>query len=807
MFRLKNIARLLVLGALTATFQPTHAQFLTKITEYFPAPGQFTNADNIGTPSAANSLIGTNKGLVSLGSFGGSITVYFPDGIKNDTGNPYGVDFTIYGNANLTWAEPGIIQVMKDENKNGLPDDTWYEIAGSEHFWSSTLSNYAVTYLNNGLSQAGDIPWTDNQNNSGVIPANSYHQQAYYPKADLFPNIPTDQYTLKGTRLTNPIDRSNPGQVISYRKTFGYADNTPVLSLTETLPDNPYTATIEGSGGDAIDIDWAVDANKTPVKLDEIHFIRIYTGMNALGGWLGEVSTEITGIRDVEPASVTGIQSVVVIQEFATKIAVGQSQTLNAILFEKGIPQTSAQINWSIDKTDLATLANGKLTLKKAGTIKLRATSASNSEIYTEKTIEIYAATKAKITLQSNVLKVNDKLGLTGEVTDQNGAVMSGINTEWKFDDTSVAEIVSVDGTNYLKGKQVGKSWLHFQVTDSPKVRDSVQVEVVAESAKKKVYIAVKTSEKTIIPRQSVWVDQVDLTAKVDRNQKNYGLNDISYVSLAHAIAAIFKSTGNDANWAFRDDAEGGSALYLWKVPSVEDGSTVYTFGYGGSRASDAYRKTWVVLQNQQQVVSGFDKLKVNNDDEILIYHITDNNQPWTVTQLSSGKDSVKVGASCEIQLKKYTCTMDASRAVSVSSTEVITGQTIAIQPTNSSSKTNLTSDEMGKAVFNVAQSGEYLISSGIDASKLHVGLVTGNTPELNNALICKVYPNPFTATIQISCPKEIERISVFNSEGQLVLSKKGNYPEINLENLPSGIYLIQVVADKQVFNQKIVKK
>jgi len=808
MHPVKTVKSLFLIGILASFIKPANAQFISKVLDYSPAPGQFTNADNIGTPSAASSLVGTNKGLVSLGAFGGSITVYFQDGIKNDAANPYGVDFTIYGNGTSTWSEPGVIQVMKDENKNGLPDDTWYEIAGSEHFWNSTTSNYSVTYENNGLNQAGNVKWTDNQNASGIIPVNSFHQQPYYPKADLFPDIPTDKYTLKGTRLTNPIDLTNPGQVISYHKTFGYADNTPVLSYTEKLPDNPYTAAIEGSGGDAIDIDWAVDANKQPVKLDEINFIRIYTGMNATAGWLGEVSTEITGIRDVEPATVTGIQSVVVIQEFATKIAVGQNQILNAILFEKGIPQSSAQINWSIDNADLATIQNGKLVTQKAGTLKLRATSASNPDIYTEKTIEIYAATKAKITIQSNVLKVNDKLQLTGEVSDQNGKVMTGINTVWKFDDTSVANIVSVDGTIYLQGKQPGKNWLHFQVSDSPKIRDSVQVEVVTESAKKRVYISVKTSEKTIIPRQSVWVEQVDLTSKVDRNQKTYGLSDITYVSLAHAIATIFKANGNDGNWAFRDDAEGGSALYLWKVPSVEDGSTVYTFGYGGSRTSDAYRKTWVVLLNQQQVVSGFDKQKLNNDDEILIYHVPDNLQVWTVTQLTSGKDSVKSGTPCDIQLKKYTCAMDANRLVSVNSTEVIAEQNIVVQSKSDSSlKTNLTSDEMGKATYSAGKNGDYLISSGTDAANLYVSLITGNTPTPDNALICKIYPNPFTANIQISCPREIERISIYNSEGQLVLSKKGNSPELNLEQLSSGMYLIQVVADKQVFSQKVVKK
>lgn len=68
--------------------------------------------------------------MVSLGAFGGSITLQFSSGIKNDANNPYGVDFTVFGNPTPTWSEPGIIQVLKDENKNGLPDDTGKRLPG-----------------------------------------------------------------------------------------------------------------------------------------------------------------------------------------------------------------------------------------------------------------------------------------------------------------------------------------------------------------------------------------------------------------------------------------------------------------------------------------------------------------------------------------------------------------------------------------------------------------------------------------------------------------------------------------------------
>ena len=808
MFQLKSIYKLIIIGLLVILSGHLEAQFVSKVLDYIPAPGQYTNADFIGTPSAANSIVGTNKGMVSLGAFGGSITVYFAQGIQNDPANPYGVDFTIYGNPTMTWSEPGIIQVMKDENHNGIPDETWYEIAGSEHFWNSTVSSYEVTYQNSGLTKASEIQWTDNRGNLGIIPENSFHQQSYYPKSDLFPNVATDKYVLKGTEINGLIDLSTPGSVISYHKTFGYADNTPVLSFTDKLPDNPYTSAIEGSGGDAIDISWAVDQNKIPVKMDEINFIRIHTGMNALAGWLGEISTEITGIRDVEPASVSGVQSVIVIQELPQKIGIGQNLDLNAILFEGGFRQPNAAFEWSVCDSKIATILNGKLAAKLAGVIRLRAASATNPELYSEKEIEVFSVGMAKITVQSTSLKVNDKLQLTGKLTDQNGAILTGINTLWRIDDDQIAEIINLDGKYYLKGKVVGKSWLHFEVPDYHSIRDSVLMEVVAESALKKVFISVKTSEKTIIPRQSVWVEQVDLTAKVNNNQKSYGLSEINFVSLAHAIASVFKAAGFDGDWSFRDDAEGANALYLWKVPAIEDGSTVYTFGYGGSRTSEAFRKTWVVMLNQLPVVSGFDKIKINNDDEILIYQIIDNSLPWTITNLTLSDDSVVVDQPVEIQIKKYLCAMDVDRNISVNSSEVIANQSVLVEMKNQvNSNVVLTTDEFGKASFVAKQSGEYAVSSGIDEVRLVAELVTGNKPQLDNYLQGRIYPNPFTESIKIDCPYQIEFIEIFNMEGQLIFSQSDPMFEIELQALHSGVYILRIVSGKQAFQQKIVKR
>lgn len=311
---------LLVLNVLIISTLSLNAQYINKIYEYVPAPGQFINTPTWGTLEAAETLIGGLKGSVSLGAFGGYIVFGFENSVINNPDNPYGIDFIIYGNPLETWSEPGIVYVMKDENNNGLPDDTWYEIAGSDYYFSNTIKDYSITYANPYSSNAADVPWVDSFWNYGYIYANEYHAQPYYPLAENFPNINQEKYTLSGTKIEGCIDKLDPFFISSYKRAFGYADNIPKATFTEdNVPDNPYTFDVtENSGADGIDISWAVDKNGNYVNLDKIDFVKVQCGMLADGGWLGEVSTELRGAVVVEPnSSITGVTDMAYIKDVA----------------------------------------------------------------------------------------------------------------------------------------------------------------------------------------------------------------------------------------------------------------------------------------------------------------------------------------------------------------------------------------------------------------------------------------------------------------------------------------------------------
>lgn len=283
--------------------------YITKVLEYRPAPGQFVNTmpqykegDTQATMNekALNAIGNNTKGMITLGGYGGYVTVGFDHTLRNAKDAK---DFIVLGNGFANNSEPGIIQVAYDVNKNGQPDEEeWFEIAGSAHHdpkqetWyerAKQAGNIVETYLDYSITykkpakepttneeKENYIYWEDNQGQKGYKVMNQYHSQPYYPQW-----IEEEQLVFTGTCLPqNGINQGtdkNPYFVLP-SFTYGYADNYP-----------------NDAAEAAIDIDWAVDKNGNPANLPGVDFIKIYTGVNQENGWLGENSTEVCGVTDL----------------------------------------------------------------------------------------------------------------------------------------------------------------------------------------------------------------------------------------------------------------------------------------------------------------------------------------------------------------------------------------------------------------------------------------------------------------------------------------------------------------------------
>jgi len=268
-----------------------------RVVEFLPAPGQFTNekaypaympGDDAMTMAQKATVIlqgnasagtGNNMSTISLGAYGGYIIAGFDHPVLN---KPYAYDLKIHGNWFDGNAESGIVLVSKDANKNGLADDAWYELAGSQYYDPTTIHNYEMTYYRPSPLD-GNVRWTDNQGKTGFVLRNSYHlQESYYPLW-----YDGDKLIFKGTKLiSNAWNTALPPQQYwrSESFTYGYADNQGNNSELSNF-----------------DIDWAVDVNGNKVTLDHIDFVKVYTGLIQDAGWLGETSTEFSQAQDLHP--------------------------------------------------------------------------------------------------------------------------------------------------------------------------------------------------------------------------------------------------------------------------------------------------------------------------------------------------------------------------------------------------------------------------------------------------------------------------------------------------------------------------
>ena len=269
----------------------------SEVYDYTPAPGQFINELKTGgfdgTQTTMEAAIAyaeerlTQENWVSLGGFGGYIVVGFDHSIDNS--GDY--DLAILGNSFSGSSEPGIVWVMQDENGNGEPDDTWYELAGSETGKENTVQEYSVTYYRP-TGTMMPVQWVDNLGNSGEIDyLKQFHRQDYY-----YPLwIEEDSYTLTGTCLeARNYDASGNGSYwVNVEYDWGYADNfSPVDRLT--TEDN---ASAEACANH-FKISNAIDFECEAIDLDYIDFVKVQVGVNAKSGWLGEVSTEGMGFYD-----------------------------------------------------------------------------------------------------------------------------------------------------------------------------------------------------------------------------------------------------------------------------------------------------------------------------------------------------------------------------------------------------------------------------------------------------------------------------------------------------------------------------
>ena len=262
---------------------------VNRVYEYMPAPGHQVNGYIITGEAypkdctheqACDSVLAhfSRKWSVSLGGQGGYLIAGFDHSVPSG-GAAY--DLCIKGNPFSYQSEPGIIWVSQDDNGDGLPNDQWFELAGSEYGSDNHTTEYAITYFKPEKAKSA-VGWRDSNNDTGYIPYLSYwNPSSYYWQ----PWVRGSEYTYFGSRLR---DRSTYQNGISDIPPYdwGYADNLGDF--------------IDGPAGKMgyYKISNARTWDGQPANLEYIDFIKIQTAQTGSTPNLGEISTEVYYISD-----------------------------------------------------------------------------------------------------------------------------------------------------------------------------------------------------------------------------------------------------------------------------------------------------------------------------------------------------------------------------------------------------------------------------------------------------------------------------------------------------------------------------
>ncbi len=468
--------------------------YASRVIEFMPAPGQFTN-ESIGQSNSAEKTLGTQDGTISLGAFGGYVIYGFDQPITNNPKNPYGVDFSVKGNAfaaNLygVWTEPAAVRVMKDTNGDGIPNDgEWYELAGSDYYMSSTQKNVKMTYYNPHYDERYTVPWKKDNGETGALLSNAFHSHPYYPDPFDF-GCNKNSLTYEGSIIKSSLDMSTPSYIEFYRAPFfGYCDNRG-NSSNLTDPQNPYFADEKGKAADGFDLSWAVDRDGNHKELDQIDFVKIYTGGFANAGWLGEWSSEIlgVGITTPDPDYVAQDYYVNYIGITQLKVLKGHNCQFEGFLFKNGRPQTEGTQQWSSSKPEVGTIDDtGLFTALDNGETWLYFS--QKSDVPTD-SIRMLVVELEGVMLEmegnsaassdSTSLIVGESISITAQGLDNIGDVLNGsTSNRFVYDTytwtTSNPEIGTVDN-GLFTGKKVGRTTVYAHSDSNPELSDSMLV-------------------------------------------------------------------------------------------------------------------------------------------------------------------------------------------------------------------------------------------------------------------------------------------------------------------------------------------
>lgn len=218
---------------------------------------------------------------------------------------------------------------------------------------------------------------------------------------------------------------------------------------------------------------------------------------------------------------------------------------------------------------------------------------------------------------------------------------------------------------------------------------------------------------------------------------------------------------------------------------AILDSDGLYLSSFFFGTTSDDRAESISVINSDEFYISGFFNGTVDFNPAAGTYPITSN------------------GSADNFVARFGTCSLDLS--VSTSGAILTANQAGAVyawMDCNTFSTIGVTTQSLTPA-----SDGNYAViitQGGCKDTTVCYPVVGVGIEELNHTLI-SVYPNPVNSNITIETSEPVSIISIYNSAGQLIQTEIKN--TFSVENLPAGIYMLQVQTANGISTARFVKE
>lgn len=607
-----------------------------KVVDYLCIGSQYTNTDTGIYPEAT--LCG---GLKSLGNFGGYITYYYEDPILDNPNNKYGMDFYVIGNAFAetdSAAEPGQVYVSEDGN-------SWYALAGSEHYENTAIWDYTITYTK---GTDGKAYWTDNYGNSIDYAAKTWPSTAYYYMNN---TAKKDSYTFTGILLKSQLGSmigDGTAAALAAKPKFGYADcYTSNISETTLTDINSYAENSSKANG--FDVAWAVDENGIPVDVSDkaFHYVKVATASNIYAGGFGEKSTEVayvvrTTAQDTEVGKTAAPTGVTISDGADSKtVNFAEGQNVYSVNLDN-MKYVSVKVNGTAEDDNIyvnnqriasSIAAEGFKVTKENGETKVRVIVQNG-----DKEPRIYLLRLTSNAEESNELVEGIKIDASGtvrEATTKNGTDYTA-SVGYRISSIAITPVADRNVTIKVNGEALAASYdlaygsntFEIAATDEDGNNQTITLTVTRANAP-------TSTGKTITIKFALYGDEKHEDSEVHTYKNDKGklpvwISQKSYtVDAGATVMDVFEKALKEAGLTWKSDGEN----YISEINGLAE------FDNGPLSG-------WLYLLNGTRPLLGAAEQALKNGD-LIVFHYTDDytqergSEQWVSSSSSGGGSAV----------------------------------------------------------------------------------------------------------------------------------------------------------------------